>query len=146
MAKFRQITRTIEYTEATIMCVNIETQQISNVKVVLSLTYETPEKVLREAEKVIQLPLKAVSVVSTKVIEKLYGMPETMFIKLAMPIEEGKNGATKEEYTKYFAPKTAPAPAGQPKTDSAPAGQPKAESTLAPTTNKPVDHKQGEKK
>lgn len=140
MAKFRQITRTIEYTEATIMCVNIETQQISNAKVVLSLTYETPEKVLREAEKVIQLPLKAVSVVSTKVIEKLYGMPETMFIKLAMPIAEGKNGATKEEYTKYFAPKTAPAPAAQ--TTPAPAAQ----TTQNNHPNKPVDHKQGEKK
>lgn len=134
MAKFRQITRTIEYTEAVIMCVNIESQQISNVKVVLSLTYETPEKVLKEAEKVIQLPLKAVSVVSTKVIEKLYGMPETMFIKLAMPIEEGKNGATKEEYTKYFAPKT----------DSESAS--KTAPATAPTTNKSVDHKQGEKK
>ena len=130
MAKFRQITRTIEYTEAVIMCVNIESQQISNVKVVLSLTYETPEKVLREAEKVIQLPLKAVSVVSTKVIEKLYGMPETMFIKLAMPIAEGKNGATKEEYSKYFEPKTAPAP--KPTQDT--------------KSEKPVDHKQGEKK
>lgn len=134
MAKFRQITRTIEYTEAVIMCVNIESQQISNVKVVLSLTYETPEKVLREAEKVIQLPLKAVSVVSTKVIEKLYGMPETMFIKLAMPIAEGKNGATKEEYTKYFAPKTEPESA------------PKAERPVNGQPNKPVNHKQGEKK
>lgn len=133
MAKFRQITRTIEYTEATIMCVNIESQQISNVKVVLSLTYETPEKVLREAEKVIQLPLKAVSVVSTKVIEKLYGMPETMFIKLAMPIADGKNGATKEEYSKYFAPK-------------AESDMPTSKSESAPTASKPVDHKQGEKK
>ena len=59
-------------------------------------------------------------------------MPETMFIKLAMPIAEGKNGATKEEYSKYFAPKTAPAP--------------KTETESAPTSNKPVDHKQGEKK
>ena len=140
MAKFRQITRTIEYTEAVIMCVNIESQQISNVKVVLSLTYETPEKVLREAEKVIQLPLKAVSVVSTRVIEKLYGMPETMFIKLAMPIAEGKNGATKEEYSKYFAPKTAPVP----KAESEPDTVPKPTQDTKP--ERPVDHKQGEKK
>lgn len=103
MARFRQVTRTIEYTEATLMVVNTDLQTVENVEVELSGTFDNDDKLLKFAqETVAEGNQKFVSVISATVTEKTFCMPETMFIAQSMPLPVGKKALTKKDFEEYY--------------------------------------------
>ena len=66
------------------MCVDTETAKVENYEVTIAGTYTDGKKLMKEVTKVVEThTLKPVSVVSTEVIETLYGMDEQKFIELA---------------------------------------------------------------
>ena len=84
MARARKVTRTIASTKVIVMCVDTETAKVENYEVTIAGTYTDDKKLMKEVTKVVDThTLKAVSVVSTEVIETLYGMDEQKFIELA---------------------------------------------------------------
>lgn len=82
MAK-RMVTRTIEGTDVTCLCMNIVSAEPCNVTV--TLTGKIPsDKLLSRAKAIIDTDeIKAVSVVSVTETKALYKMPEETFISLA---------------------------------------------------------------
>lgn len=89
MARAKMVTRTIEKTEATILALNVTTAEPSNITVLLSGTYETPEKILKAARKIAETDeLKLVSVVEVNVASGRYGMPEDVFLLYAQPLDK----------------------------------------------------------
>lgn len=84
MARARKVTRTISSTKVIVMCVNIETAKVDNYEVTIAGTYTDENKLMKAVTKVVETEiLKPVSVVSTEVIETLYGMDEQKFIEMA---------------------------------------------------------------
>lgn len=103
MARFRQVTRTIEYTEATVMAVNTATSTVENVDIELSGTYDSDEKLLKAAQSECSSDdIKYVSVIDARVSEKTFCMPESMFIQNAMPLPVGKKLLTKKDFENYY--------------------------------------------
>lgn len=84
MARVPYVTRTITTTKATVMCLNIQTGVPENVEIILPRTYKDEAALLKVAKKQLENDaLKAVHVVSTEVVETLYGMSEQAFINAA---------------------------------------------------------------
>lgn len=84
MARARKVTRTIASTKVVVMCVNTETAVVENYEVTIAGVYSDDKKLMKEVTKVVETEtLKPVSVVSTEVIETLYGMDEQKFIEMA---------------------------------------------------------------
>jgi hypothetical protein len=100
MARARKVTRTIYSTKAIVMCVDTETAKVDNYEVTISGTYTDDKKFMKEVTKVLESEtLKPVSVVSTEVIETLYGMNEQKFIEMAevLPTRNKKEDADEVE-------------------------------------------------
>lgn len=84
MARTPQVTRTIQTTHCTVLCMDIENGEPCNRDVVLPRTYKDDNAMLKAVKKVIETSnLKAVHVVASKVKETLYGMSEQDFISHA---------------------------------------------------------------
>lgn len=84
MARARKVTRTISSTKVIVICVDIETAKANNYEVTIAGTYTDDKKLMKAVTKVVETEtLKPVSVVSTEVIETLYGMDEQKFIEMA---------------------------------------------------------------
>lgn len=84
MARARKVTRTIASTKVVVMCVNTETAVVENYEVTIAGFYSDDKKLMKAVTKVVETEtLKPVSVVSTEVIETLYGMDEQKFIEMA---------------------------------------------------------------
>lgn len=84
MARARKVTRTISSTKVIVMCVDTETAKVNNYEVTIAGTYADEKKLMKAVTKVVETPtIKPVSVVSTEVIETLYGMDEQKFIEMA---------------------------------------------------------------
>ena len=84
MARARKVTRTISSTKVVVMCVNTETAVVENYEVTVAGVYTDDKKLMKAVTKVVETEtLKPVTVVSTEVIETLYGMDEQKFIELA---------------------------------------------------------------
>lgn len=84
MARVPMVTRTIPTTIATIFCVNTEDRTTFEQNITLPRTYKDDAKLMKAVEKVLEgEPIKAVSVVSSEVVETLYGMTEQEFIRNA---------------------------------------------------------------
>lgn len=84
MARARKVTRTISSTKVIVMCVDTETAKVNNYEVEIVGVYSDEKKLMKAVAKVVETEtLKPVSVVSTEVIEKLYGMDEQKFIEMA---------------------------------------------------------------
>lgn len=94
MARARKVTRTISSTKVTVMCVNTETAVVENHEVTITGTYTDDKKLMKAITKLVETEtLKPVSVVSTELIETLYGMDEQKFIEMAevlSPIDKKK--------------------------------------------------------
>lgn len=87
MARKPMITRTIKTTKVTVLGMDIVTAEPENRTVVLARTYPSMEKLLVAAKTAVETDTyKVVHVVSSEVIEQLYGMPEQQFVELAQPI------------------------------------------------------------
>lgn len=84
MARARKVTRTISSTKVDVMCVNTETAVVENYEVTIAGVYPDEKKLMKAVTKEVETAtLKPVSVVSTEVIETLYGMDEQKFMELA---------------------------------------------------------------
>lgn len=84
MARARKVTRTISSTKVIVMCVDTETAKVDNYEVTIAGAYTDDKKLMKAVTKVVETEtLKPVSVVSTEVIETLYGMDEQKFIEMA---------------------------------------------------------------
>lgn len=98
MARVRKVTRTIASTKVVVMCVNTETAVVENYEVTIAGVYSDDKKLMKAVTKVVETEtLKPVSVVSTEVIETLYGMDEQKFIEMAEVLQpRGKKEDTDE--------------------------------------------------
>lgn len=98
MARARKVTRTIASTKVVVMCVNTETAVVENYEVTIAGVYSDDKKLMKAVTKVVETEtLKPVSVVSTEVIETLYGMDEQKFIEMAEVLpQRGKKEDTDE--------------------------------------------------
>lgn len=84
MARSRKVTRTISSTKAVIMCVDTQTAVVENYEVTIAGVYSDDKKLMKAVTKELETEtLKPVSVVSTEVIDTLYGMDEQKFIEMA---------------------------------------------------------------
>lgn len=102
MARFRQVTRTIQYTEAELMVVDTSSATVSNVELELSGTFDSDDKLIKASQESLPENNKAVSVVSAKVLEKTFCMPESRFISQAMPLPVGKKSLTKADFENFY--------------------------------------------
>ena len=81
MARQPMVTRTIQTTHATVLCLNIPDAEPFNQTVVLPRTYKDEKSMMKVVEKVINTDdVKAVHIVHTEVNETRYGMTEQEFI------------------------------------------------------------------
>lgn len=81
MARAPQVTRTIQTTHCSVLCMDIENREPCNKDVILPRTYKDENAMLKAVKKVIETDtLKAVQVVDSCVQETLYGMSEQDFI------------------------------------------------------------------
>ena len=78
------VTRTIQTTEATVLCIDITNSEPFNKTVTLPRTYKDEKSLMKKVASVIDNDtVKAVHVVATEIHETLYGMPEDDFIAAA---------------------------------------------------------------
>lgn len=98
MARARKVTRTISSTKVIVLCVDTETAKVNNYEVTITGTYKDEKKLMKAVTKVVETEtIKPVSVVSTEVIETLYGMDEQKFIEMAEVLQpRGKKEGTDE--------------------------------------------------
>lgn len=84
MRKEQMVTRTFHTTKATVMCLDVEHGESCTEVITLPRTYKD-EKALMKAINIafVSETIKPVHVVSTDIIETLYGMTESDFIKHA---------------------------------------------------------------
>lgn len=98
MARIPMVTRTIQTTTATVLCLNIKEGEPFNKEVVLPRTYKDEKSMMKVVEKAINTEdVKAVHIVHTEVNETLYGMTEQEFIATARVLPDRKaSGETHE--------------------------------------------------
>ena len=91
MARIPMVTRTIQTTTATVLCLNIKEGEPFNKEVVLPRTYKDEKSMMKVVEKIINTEdVKAVHIVHTEVNETLYGMTEQEFISAAHVLPDRK--------------------------------------------------------
>lgn len=80
MARERMVTRTIEATAVTVLCIDTETAEPCNRTVEISGAKDE-KAMLKSAKKLIETDIfKVVKVVNSETIKALYKMPEAQFI------------------------------------------------------------------
>lgn len=78
------ITRTIQTTEVTVLCLDTVKAEPFNTSVILPRTYKDDKHIMKKVSAMIDTDdVKAVKVVDTVVKETLYGMSEDAFIAAA---------------------------------------------------------------
>ena len=83
MARVPMVTRTISSTTAKVLVVNITTKQTSEKKVTVPRTPDEKHLMKAVEAAINNEEEKAVTILSSEVVETLYGMEETEFIKVA---------------------------------------------------------------
>lgn len=84
MARKPMVTRTVQTTLATVLCLNTETAEPFNQTVTLSGTFKDNKAVMKAVKALIENDTISVAkVVDIEIEEKLYGMPEQDFINAA---------------------------------------------------------------
>lgn len=99
MAKKPMITRTIQTTEATVLCMDIPQGEPFNKDVTLPRTYKDNTAMLKAAAALIDTDeVKAVHIVRSEVKETLYGMTEADFITNAviLPARSNKDASVND--------------------------------------------------
>ena len=83
MARTRKVTRTISSTKVVVMCVDTETAKVDNYEVEIAGVYSDKKKLMKAVTKEVETAtLKPVSIISTEVVETIYGMDEQKFMEL----------------------------------------------------------------
>lgn len=94
MSRKSKITRTIIITEATILCVDVESGESFDHEVTLSGTFKTDKDILKASRAIIDTEyVKAVHVVKVERKQILYGMDEQTFIENAKILPARKKAA-----------------------------------------------------
>ena len=84
MARIPQVTRTIQTTKVVALCLNIESKETYEKEFILSGTYKDSKHLMKALEAVANDENnKAVHIISTSIVETLYGMTEQEFISYA---------------------------------------------------------------
>lgn len=84
MGRIAMVTRTINFTEVTALTVDVVAQATATQVYTLSGTYADNDKLIKALKKEYESDtIKVVSVISSEVQEKLYGMTEQEFMSLA---------------------------------------------------------------
>ena len=84
MARERMVTRTISFTEVTVITMNIETVTPQHEVIRIAGVSDNEKVLLNKLKNRYETDLyKIVAITDTKVIEKLYGMSEEEFIEYA---------------------------------------------------------------
>ena len=84
MARVPQVTRTIQTTRVTVLCLNVNTAEPFNKEIVLPRTYKNDDEILKILRKNYENDeVKFVHIVDTEIEETLYGMSEQKFIEVA---------------------------------------------------------------
>lgn len=93
MSRIPMVTRTIQTTTVKALCVDVDKQWLYSDEFVLSGTYKDDKSLLKALESVEDEGHKIVHVVSSDVVETLYGMTEQEFVSTAkkMPPRGTKN-------------------------------------------------------
>lgn len=81
------VTRTVKGTEVAVKVVDASTEQIVQETVVLPKKYDDADKLKKAVAKAIPEGKILVSIVSTQVVEKCYGVPVTKFMELAVELD-----------------------------------------------------------
>lgn len=85
------VTRTIQTTYCSILCLDVESGEPFNKEVILPRTYKDENAILKAAKPLIETDtVKAVHVAATSVNETLYGMSEADFITYAKELPARK--------------------------------------------------------
>ena len=95
MARVRMVTRTIKGTKVKAKAVNIETNTIEEIDLILGTVYKNEKEILNAAKEAYETEtLKIVQVYNPEEFAELYGMEEAFFIANAtkmdknIPVEE----------------------------------------------------------
>ena len=84
MARVPQVTRTIQTTIATVLCLDLVKKEPFEKEVKLPRTYKDEKHMMKKIEAIVNNEtVKAVHVIKTRVEETLYGMSEQKFIENA---------------------------------------------------------------
>ena len=84
MARTRMVTRTISFTEVSVITMNIETVTPQHEVIRIAGVFDNDKSLLKKLKNRYETDLyKIVAITDTKVIEKLYGMCEEDFIEYA---------------------------------------------------------------
>lgn len=92
MSRIAMVTRTIETTKVLALCVNVADQTTCENEYTLSGTYKDNGAILKALAKVVNTDaLKVVHIISSEVVETLYGMTEQQFIATAKVLPPRKS-------------------------------------------------------
>lgn len=83
MARVPMITRTLKTSIVDLLCVDLNTQQSTIIKVRLPRAYKNDKDILKIAPNFVDENIKVVHVLNVEIEPKLYGMTEEDFIKFA---------------------------------------------------------------
>lgn len=84
----KMVTRSMKVTVATTLMVNIETQATETIEVNMPNTYKDDKALMKALNKAYEdTSTKPVHVISSSVIEKLYGMTEKTFLDNAIELD-----------------------------------------------------------
>ena len=83
----KMVTRSMKVTNATVLLVNLETQETVQTQVSMPNTFKDDKSLMKALEKAYaNTTTKPVHVMATAVIEKLYGMSEKTFLDNAQEL------------------------------------------------------------
>lgn len=98
MARMRMVTRTVNTTVCTAMCVEVTTAKVENRTLEISGTFDTMPDLLKTAQKLYDTDtFKVVAIVNSEEKEVLYGMPESDFIAHAVVLPPRKGNSDTED-------------------------------------------------
>ena len=98
MARERQITRTINVTTATAVCMDITTMENETKQLVITGDVPSADKVLKDLRKLYDTDtFKVVAIKEMTTVEKLYGLSEVDFLKYAVELDPETRKAISDE-------------------------------------------------
>ena len=98
MARKPMVTRTIQSTKVVVLCLDTEKCEPYNEVVEISRTYKDDKTLFKKVAEVIDTDIrKAVKIVSSEVIDGVYGMTETDFLKYAHKLDPATRKMLEED-------------------------------------------------
>ena len=98
MARKPMVTRTIQSTKVVVLCLDTEKCEPYNEVVEISRTYKDDKTLFKKVAEVIDTDNhKAVKIVSSEVIDGVYGMTETDFLKYAHKLDPATRKMLEED-------------------------------------------------